>query len=319
MSDNLSSQIIEFSPKHCSLSTPAWIGHIPFASYIIKKIEPRVFVELGTHLGNSYFTFCQTIEESGLNTRCYAVDTWEGETHAGKYDESIFDFVSSYNEQNYSSFSNLQRKTFDKALEDFDNSSVDLLHIDGLHTYEAAKKDFETWEPKVCTGGIILFHDICCRNKDFGVWKLWEELKSQYPHTLSFNHSNGLGVLLKTKEAKVPHHLKDLFAPDKSHQWQAIFATAGENLQHRLLQHYEEALKSSRQEQSKTQEALAKSRQKFTTLNAKTTEAVRIIKLHNIPLHKKTANTIASIFKSSQNVHLKKNVYLKIKGRSGEK
>jgi predicted O-methyltransferase YrrM len=37
--------------------------------------------------------------------------------------------------------------------------SVDVIFIDGDHTYEAVRKDFEDWFPHVKTGGLIMFHD----------------------------------------------------------------------------------------------------------------------------------------------------------------
>jgi hypothetical protein len=42
----------------------------------------------------------------------------------------------------YESFSQLLCMTFDEALQQVADESVDLLHIDGLHTYEAVKRDY---------------------------------------------------------------------------------------------------------------------------------------------------------------------------------
>jgi len=182
--------------KPVSLAQPnAWVGHLPFAAWLIKTIQPGIFVELGTHTGNSYFSFCQAIEEAKLATKCYSVDTWQGEEHAGYYDESVYQQVNTHNQQNYAHFSSLLRMTFDEAASLFENKSVQLLHIDGLHTYEAVRHDFETWLPKLAPGAIVLFHDTNVRERGFGVWKLWEELQERYPNNLEFIHSHGLGVL----------------------------------------------------------------------------------------------------------------------------
>src|SRR5579875_2066280 len=57
----------------------AWHEHIPFAMYAVGAFRPRVLVELGAHAGDSYCAFCQAVMEEGLETRCYAIDTWEGD------------------------------------------------------------------------------------------------------------------------------------------------------------------------------------------------------------------------------------------------
>jgi len=40
-----------------------------------------------------------------MNTRCFAVDTWMGDEHAGRYDESVYEKVRSYNDLRYKKFS----------------------------------------------------------------------------------------------------------------------------------------------------------------------------------------------------------------------
>jgi predicted nucleic acid-binding Zn-ribbon protein len=181
--------------KPARLTPSAWIGHIPFAAWIVQEAAPRLFVELGTHHGASYLSFCQAVKENRLGTACFAVDTWQGDEHAGNYGDEVFEALFEYHQVHYAGFSQLLRMTFDEAASCFDDGSVDLLHIDGLHTYEAVKHDFETWLPKMSEGGVVLFHDTMVRERNFGVWRLWEELTAGYPH-FEFNHAHGLGVLL---------------------------------------------------------------------------------------------------------------------------
>ena len=173
----------------------AWLGHLPFAAYVMKELNPKVFVELGSHSGNSYFAFCQAVVEANLDTKCFAVDTWVGDEHAGEYSEDIFTEVNSHNQSHYANCSRLLKMTFDDALSYFENQSINMLHIDGMHTYEAVRHDFETWLPKLAPSAVVMFHDTNVHERDFGVWKLWEELKVTYPNHLEFFHSSGLGVL----------------------------------------------------------------------------------------------------------------------------
>jgi FtsZ-binding cell division protein ZapB len=204
--------LINFRPV--DLREPsAWLGHIPFAYWIIEKTKPRVLVELGTHTGASYFAFCQSISENKTGTKAYAVDTWVGDEHAGFYDESVFRSVEEAN-QRYKSFSTLLRTTFDEASKSFDDKSIDLLHIDGLHTYEAVKHDFDTWFPKLAENAVVLFHDTNVHKDDFGVYKFWAEVAAGYP-SMEFFHYHGLGVLQISKP-------EDSFIPESKEQQELV-------------------------------------------------------------------------------------------------
>ena len=183
-----------FSPN--SIVNPgSWVGHLPFAWWIIQQTKPKIFVELGTHTGNSYFSFCQSVSEHSLDTKCFSVDTWKGDSQAGYYDERVFEEVNNHNQANYAEFSTLLRMKFDSAVNLFADGSVELIHIDGFHSYEAVKYDFETWLPKLSPNAVVLFHDVHVLEPGFGVHLLWRELQEIFPNNMSFVHSHGLGVL----------------------------------------------------------------------------------------------------------------------------
>nr|WP_295469457.1 class I SAM-dependent methyltransferase [Mesorhizobium sp.] len=172
----------------------SWHAHVPFANSLIELLVPRMVVELGVHKGDSLLSMAAAVQRFNQPGRVVGIDTWRGDDHAGVYDgKAVLDELMD-RAANFGLRITLLRSTFDDALASFADGSIDLLHIDGLHTYEAVRHDFDSWRSKLSRRGVVLFHDIAVMRDDFGVHKFWEEVRGLGP-SHGFTFGNGLGVL----------------------------------------------------------------------------------------------------------------------------
>ena len=205
----------------------AWFGHTPFAYWLVATLRPRLLVELGTHNGASYAAFCDAVLTNGLPTRAVAIDTWQGDAQAGYYGDNVYEDFKAFHDPRYGAFSTLVRARFEDALTDFEDGSIDLLHIDGEHSYQSARQDFDSWQPKLSDRGVVLFHDTQVRLPGYGVWQVWEELREIYPG-FEFLHASGLGVLGVGRD--IPTSILGLLtesAPEAIERIRGRFSTLG--------------------------------------------------------------------------------------------
>lgn len=77
----------------------------------------------------------------------------------------------------------------------------DFVFIDGDHTYQAVRTDFETYRPFVQKDGVLVLHDIFRRTAIDEVWKLWHEIKESGYKTVELRSEPdqqdlGIGLVL---------------------------------------------------------------------------------------------------------------------------
>ena len=219
----------EYTNKYAYLNpinagVSAWTGHTYFVNFLISIIKPKKFVELGIHYGYSYFNICRVIEilksdfEEFSESKAFGIDSFEGDIHAvfNENGNDVENHVKKLN-KDLSYFSNIIKSNFDDACSKFEDKSIDLLHIDGQHLYEDVKNDFKKWEKKLSDNSVVLFHDTQITNRNFGVYKFWNEIKDNYP-SINFEHSAGLGVLFYGKKINKKTEIFTKFITDKNNK-----------------------------------------------------------------------------------------------------
>ena len=176
-----------------------WSGHRKFAYDLIAFLRPRCIVELGTHYGCSLFSFAQSVKDNQLNTQIISIDNWKGDPHAGYYGKEVYELVCNTIEKFYHNITiELVVKSFSEAALQIKKNSIDILHIDGYHSYQSTLENFDMMKPKLKIDSVVLFHDIE-KNTGYGSADFWEDLKREYNYHFELKHSWGLGVLLNSK------------------------------------------------------------------------------------------------------------------------
>jgi len=153
--------------------------------------RPRTVVELGSFGGFSTCALALALKDHVPGGRLYAVDTWTGDPHTGAYDEQI-------HEQFLALRGNWIWKNHHPHAHDLrrsarpDSRDIDLLHIDGWHTFGAARRDFRWFQPRLAPEALVLFHDV--NTHFFGMRVFWLLAALRHP-TVMIPYAHGLGVL----------------------------------------------------------------------------------------------------------------------------
>lgn len=160
----------------------AWKGHRKFVEWLMHYHKPNITVELGVDYG--YSLCCMAATNQG---HVFGVDTFQGDPHSGPHldaEHTLRDVIATNNYSNVI----LIKQTFDQTEANW-SLPIDLLHIDGFHTYEAVRNDWQRWHKHVSEHGVVMFHDT---ESHPGVRQLFNEI--DWPK-INFTQSAGLGIV----------------------------------------------------------------------------------------------------------------------------
>jgi UDP-glucose 4-epimerase len=180
-------------------SPTAWAGHADLAIKLVEEFKPSTIVDLGVDFGFS--TFCFAYPNIG---DVYGVD-WFIDNNESEYRDTYNQVLEKYEElKKEHSISKIEfiKSDFNELAKTWDKQ-IDMLHIDGLHTFEAVKNDFETWKKFTHEKSIILFHDIECFPNDVG--KFFSSLTG---YRFKIKGSCGLGIY--TEDVEVATKIKNI-------------------------------------------------------------------------------------------------------------
>ncbi|QIR37996.1 class I SAM-dependent methyltransferase [Tolypothrix sp. PCC 7910] len=170
----------------------------------LNKEKPSSFLEIGLSSGGTHFLIrylCPSIQKS------IGIDIDLQNTH-------IIDTLTTTYYHYYIEGRSDKDKTINTVKSWLKYNSLDVLFIDGDHSYEGVKNDFELYRHFVRDGGIIVFHDIVPdhqqkwgKNTDKysgGVPLFFKEVSEKYTFHKFINEPNqdgfGIGLIIYRSE-----------------------------------------------------------------------------------------------------------------------
>jgi predicted O-methyltransferase YrrM len=175
---------------------------------IIKLKAPKYVLEIGTSNGGTLFLLSRVAAD---NACMISLDLPLG-PFGGGYPAWKRPFYKSFAQKNQTirliRADSHEPVTREKVASILQANKIDLLFIDGDHTYEGVKKDFEMYEPFVKNGGMIVLHDIVPHRQehDCGVDRYWDEIKNKHRYQEFVENPDqqwaGLGLIIKGDPVK---------------------------------------------------------------------------------------------------------------------
>jgi cephalosporin hydroxylase len=175
--------ILELSYSH-SRTTPNQVySEILAFARIVASLKPKTLVEIGTNRGGTFFILCQL---ASPDAHVVSLDLPGARFSSGSM--SLFERLLIRRMPQLGQKASFIRadshdpRTVGKLRDVVRGQMVDLLFIDGDHTYEGVRKDFEMYSPLVRRGGVIALHDIAKHSVEAGceVDRFWNEIRLRY-------------------------------------------------------------------------------------------------------------------------------------------
>ncbi len=169
---------------------------------LVAKHRPRVILEIGTANGGSLFLFTKLAAKDAI---IISIDLPAGKFGGGYplYRAEFYKTFCSTGQQMHLLRANSHDKiTLEKVKEILAGRKIDFLFIDGDHTYEGVKHDFEQYSTLTANDAVIALHDIARHRNgsECKVDEFWNEISSKYNNPIEFiEHQQqqwaGIGVL----------------------------------------------------------------------------------------------------------------------------
>jgi predicted O-methyltransferase YrrM len=165
--------MVDFPAIQNPLELRQWLARVAAA-------RPRTVVEIGTGAGGMFYALAQLAHEQATLVSIDVPGGGYGGGHSTVIDPVLRAFAGPEQRIEIIRDRSFHYSTRSDLMRILDGKAIDLLFIDGDHSYGGVRADFEMYAPLCAPDGIIALHDICVtpensgRGFDVGIY--WREL-----------------------------------------------------------------------------------------------------------------------------------------------
>jgi predicted O-methyltransferase YrrM len=168
---------------------------------LVQELRPKALLEIGTRNGGTFFVLCRLADPKAS---VISIDL-PGGRFGGGYELFRVPFLRRMRKPDQRLHllraDSHKQETQLLLAHTLQDAQLDLLFIDGDHTYDGVRRDFEMYSGCVRPGGMIAFHDIVHGQEELvgEVRRFWNEIKGRYRHQEIIENRQqpwgGIGVL----------------------------------------------------------------------------------------------------------------------------
>jgi cephalosporin hydroxylase len=191
--------LVDFSLQYPAIAPLQWRSEFVEYARLVSEQRPSAALEIGSFRGGTLFVLTKLANPDATvisldlpASRFGKVCRWAQTPIFHRFTQNGQTLhllrADSHRKETLSAVSNL-----------LNGRRLDVLFIDGDHTYAGVRADFEMYSPLVRSGGLVAFHDIAVQPLPNEVVRLWSELKPRYRHKEILHGTGkdamGIGVL----------------------------------------------------------------------------------------------------------------------------
>jgi predicted O-methyltransferase YrrM len=187
-------ELVDFSLK-CPAIAPMQMRS-EFVEYarIVAEQRPSAALEIGSYRGGTLFVLSRLADPDATVITIDLPKTLFGKIGRWAQTPLFHRFTQKGQTIHLVRADSHRQETLSRVSKLLNGRKLDLLFIDGDHTYAGVRADFEMYSPLVRPGGIVAFHDIAAQPLPNEVVRLWDEIKCGHRHK-EILHSTARGAM----------------------------------------------------------------------------------------------------------------------------